>query len=246
MPDTVVVTTSPAPLVVKVETPGPQGPPGATGPTGPMPPLSSTYTGDLNNLTETGFYTGSSLTNHPGISSGYIIVNGTGNFTTQVFEVSTGDRIWHRSRSAGTWTAWRELYGPPPAASAPSGYYAYVPTVTNWTAGNATINGRYMTMGKFCHYEIEFTFGSTSVASGNFRISLPASATNGAIEAPRGIAVAQNAAGTTVVAHTAIGSTTGANYITLKQANGTYLAAGTPLTWATGDLIRISGSFITT
>lgn len=65
---------------------------------------------DVNTLTEVGCYETNGGTNLPsGATDGFITVCGAGSNTSQTFQVKAGNRFWHRSRAAGTWTAWREL-----------------------------------------------------------------------------------------------------------------------------------------
>lgn len=126
---------------------GPQGPAGYTNITLNNLSIST----DLNTLTETGFYeliNNNATANAPsGYTNGFLTVAGTGNNTTQTFQVIEGDRFYHRSRKAGSWTAWRELaaavvpYGTITAIAAQSMANGTEVTMTFSTSSGVILSG---------------------------------------------------------------------------------------------------------
>lgn len=111
----------------------------------------------------------------------------------------------------------------------------YVYTTSGITVGNGTKAFRYVQIGKVVHFSLEFVLGSTSVVTGNPTFTLPiAVATNGFSIAT---AYAQDAsAGTyTSIIYMIQGGTISS---LSPNTNST-----SPFTWASGDRIRITGTY---
>lgn len=70
------------------------------------------YNGDLNTLSETGFfYAGGSATNKPkGTGNGYILAQVySATYSSQLFIAASTNDIFHRNNINNTWTAWEQL-----------------------------------------------------------------------------------------------------------------------------------------
>ncbi|WP_313429705.1 pyocin knob domain-containing protein [Siminovitchia terrae] len=70
------------------------------------------YNGDLNTLSETGFfYAGGSATNKPtGTGNGYLLVQVyAATYSSQLFIAASTNDIFHRNKINNTWTAWERL-----------------------------------------------------------------------------------------------------------------------------------------
>ena len=128
-------------------------------------------------------------------------------------------------------------------------YTSYTPTSAgNWTLGNGTSEGRYIQIGKMVSFFGKFTFGSTSTVTGGIYISLPVSAdtfnNNQVLGVCRYIDAGVGAFSGQVIQ---VDSTN--LVITLNNASTTYLfedyaSATKPMTWATGDQVFYSGSYV--
>lgn len=109
------------------------------------------------------------------------------------------------------------------------------------TVGNATITGRYTQVGKIVFFDIVWSFGSTSAqGAGNiFRWSLPVTAndTTGAFTAWL------TDSGTQHYVCTGYMPDTSHVYVVQDGNTGSGIGAGTPMAWATGDAVRITGHY---
>jgi hypothetical protein len=134
-----------------------------------------------------------------------------------------------------------------------TGYSAYTPS---WSAsgtapslGNGTVAGRFVQVGNLVHFYMTFTAGSTSTfGTGAFRFSLPVAASTGlGANIPIGIAYGNdNSAGVNSIAMVLVeNSTTLSIHGTATWPTGGDASFGqtTPWTWATGDTIRLSGTY---
>jgi len=119
---------------------------------------------------------------------------------------------------------------------------AWTATVTNPTIGNGVQSAQYARVGRWVYFRVQITFGSTTTAgSGTYSFSLP-------VEAD----VSNNLVGEAVLFDSGTNTRIG-----LAQLNGvdkcnvfqdghtsTGISATSPITWATGDSIRISGRYL--
>lgn len=124
-------------------------------------------------------------------------------------------------------------------------WVAFTPTISGgFTIGNGTFsNALYCKIGKTIHYQFVFTYGSTSSAS-TLQFQLPVAARvansqnhNGWCNAGSGnypLLVRQNS--TTTVSVQAINAAG-------TYASGTAITTLIPGTWATGNIIAITGTF---
>jgi hypothetical protein len=130
-------------------------------------------------------------------------------------------------------------------------WQSWTPTWTNVTIGNATVNAKYIQIGKTVHCTILMTAGSTtSFAADIFRITLPITAESryavAGIGAPFiGVAYYENAG--LLGYHGMIqGVSTTVVQFVVAIVNGTYptntgVTSTVPFTWGNGDYI--GGSF---
>lgn len=122
---------------------------------------------------------------------------------------------------------------------------SFTPTWTGLTIGNATVDAKYMQIGKTVHFFISATMGSTTTFSGAFTATLPVTARIGA-EYRFPIGMKDVSAGNNYFGTTFNHSTTVMNLAMTGGANG--LLPGTlgptgPFTWAVSDLLTISGTY---
>lgn len=120
----------------------------------------------------------------------------------------------------------------------------YTPTLsgTGWSLGNGTITGRYVRVGDIVCAELMFTFGSTSVAGSAVpTASLPVNANTTISPNPAQVTINDTSGPTTFIGQGSIGSTGVTANVGVSSGSYTSLtglAAGVPMTWATGDEIR--------
>ena len=113
--------------------------------------------------------------------------------------------------------------------------------VSDPAIGNGTKAGRYKTIGKTTYFALSITMGSTTTfGSGLWDVGIPGGGTSGAIIQ----SVAATAYDTSGAAYWC-----GTGYIAasagaighIASPTGTPFASGTPFTWASGDVLSISG-----
>lgn len=124
-------------------------------------------------------------------------------------------------------------------------WVSFTPTWTGLTIGNATVDAKYMQIGKTVTFFISVTMGSTTAFGANWTATLPVTARiGGEYRFPIGMkdaSAANNYIGTTFN-HT----TTVMNLAITGGTNG--LLPGTitstvPFAWAVSDLLTISGTY---
>jgi hypothetical protein len=111
------------------------------------------------------------------------------------------------------------------------------------TLGNATLGGKYVQIGKLVTFRMSFTFGSTSAAgTGAFRFTLPVTAAN---SGGNGDVFVARILDTGTQQYNAFASLTSSTtlFVSYTGEVGSGVGAGAPITWATGDLIEVSGSY---
>lgn len=118
---------------------------------------------------------------------------------------------------------------------------AYSPTLSNWTLGNGVLTGAFTQIGKTVHYRITYTIGTTDTISGTLIISLPVTSIGRSSRAPMGTALCvDTSAGTRAMRHAGYNST--GSILFLDDA-GALVAAANPFTWASTDVLEISGTY---
>ena len=115
---------------------------------------------------------------------------------------------------------------------------------SNLTIGNGTATGFYKQIGRMVVYRVSVTFGSTTSVSGAVSINLPV--TGAAVQGVHQVVMIDDSTSTSYPGVVAP-STTAAQLRTINAA-GTYatqvaLSSTVPFTWATSDIIRLSGVY---
>ena len=162
---------------------------------------------------------------------------------------SEGELSYIRSEDTFQWhdgSGWRTIFSP-------GAWSTYVPTwgVTGGTAstiGNGTLTGRYQQIGKTVHVSAQITMGSTTTYSANqWTLSLPAPA----VTSPslRQIIPGRVYDSSPFNGYLAVGHVnTDPNVIALEVqsavgAGTDAMRQGFPITYATGDLVMVSGTY---
>jgi hypothetical protein len=126
---------------------------------------------------------------------------------------------------------------------------AWTPTWNNLTLGSGTVSAHYTEIGKTIHYKMTLTWGSGTSASGDVSFTLPKtiSSNNYSNGQPIGTMTIRDAsagwylgmarAGSTTVAIPIL-AVTSATYVTITGCSST-----TPMTWAPGDMMMITGTY---
>lgn len=127
---------------------------------------------------------------------------------------------------------------------------AYTPTLsgTGWAIGNGTANGFYCQIGKMVFFRVGITFGSTSTfgASASPLVSLPITEDSAS---PRSFTMwaqgADTSAGQLYLFNAFRGGTAANVEVQTIGTNGLGAAvtATVPFTWASTDLLRLSGTY---
>jgi hypothetical protein len=131
--------------------------------------------------------------------------------------------------SSWTWQTWAVAY-------------------TNFTLGNGgTVYAKYTQIGKTIHFRLQFFLGSTSAVSGIIGFSLPVTANadlSDANDFPLCAGQLADATGSRWNPAVAFGSTARLDIYYWNNSNNlTNTSSTAPFTWATNDLIAISGTY---
>ena len=120
---------------------------------------------------------------------------------------------------------------------------SYTPIITNWTIGNGSVVGKYAQIGNLIVFRSIFTAGSTSTFVGNFRMSIPITATSGSeLLSISALAFDSSAGGYYYANVLPIG--TSAFELMWRSTSVTYsVGAGIPFTPASSDVFYISGFY---
>lgn len=126
-----------------------------------------------------------------------------------------------------------------------SAWSVYTTTSTNITVGNGTLEARARQVGQTVDFFVQFTLGSTSAVSASPTFTLPATALRTGWQAAHSTIFDTSATAFYPVA--GIADTTGRVLCRILPltAGNPYLAIGAtaPMTWATGDVLTIQGSY---
>lgn len=154
------------------------------------------------------------------------------------------DQIWRAIESR----VLRAIQGYKPSSLAmfpvPVSYTpVWASTGTQPSIGDGTLNGRYVLRGKMCLAWVSLHMGSTTTyGTRNWSFSLPFPAKNNAPLVAQGIAdILDQSAGTyRMMLVTIDGGQSVITYFTEPApAAGIYLTPTVPITWASGDFLRI-------
>ncbi|HCG1365078.1 TPA: hypothetical protein P7N82_006177 [Pseudomonas aeruginosa] len=125
----------------------------------------------------------------------------------------------------------------------------YTPTWTQTSAtpaiGNGTLTGNYVRAGHMCHVQIELVAGSTTTfgdAASGYRFSLPFPGHLSFNQRGFPVQIYDTSAGADFTGWASIGA--GQDYITIS-AGAQQVRATSPMTWANGDTLRCSFSYMT-
>ena len=136
------------------------------------------------------------------------------------------------------------------ATAAASGFtfQAWTPTFTNLSLGNGTLTARYGTSGKFTHFELFLTFGSTTSVSGLIKFTLPTTPKNKATDQGQYVPTMMLDAGTQIFFGMTQLPSSGPAEVYVTLANQTYVersgtSATVPFTWTTNDELIIVGNY---
>lgn len=133
------------------------------------------------------------------------------------------------SLTSGTGTSWA--------------WQAWVPTFANFTKGSATIDAKYIQIGKTVHFRLNITLsGSTMGTSPTF--TLPVTSVTVSTQYPLGQGRIKDANGNGSPAYGAFATTTTAviRYYN-AAANDDAITATVPFTWADTDQISLNGTY---
>jgi hypothetical protein len=127
---------------------------------------------------------------------------------------------------------------------------SWTPTWTNVTIGNATVNGAYKQIGKTVHWTLWVQWGNTTSASGSQIFSLPVTASSNFnhLFHPLGFGVIEDT-GTGSFFGMVVEESTNTARIISWGSGGTYVgsdataSSSVPMTWATNDRIKVSGTY---
>jgi hypothetical protein len=136
------------------------------------------------------------------------------------------------------------------AAPAASGFtfQSWTPTFTNLSLGNGTLTARYGTSGKFTHFELFLTFGSTTSVTGVIKFTLPTTPKNKATDQAQYVPTMMLDAGTQIFFGMTQIPQSGPAEVYATLANQTYVersgtSATVPFTWTTNDELIIVGNY---
>jgi hypothetical protein len=169
------------------------------------------------------------------------LLTATANDTPARLAVGTNGQVLTADSTAGTGLAWAT------PASGTVTYTTWTPTYTGFTLGNGTVVARYGTSGKFVTFTLGIQLGSTSSVTGRIKFTLPKTPKNTTLDMEQFVFTAFLDAGTRIVyGATELTSTQGDVFA--MTSDGTYVERlGTdttiPFTWATGDVIQVTGVY---
>lgn len=174
-----------------------------------------------------------------------VIRNPTVTHVQQVFHNRASGITWIRYYNGTVWGPW--LSG---GSSVGGVWTGYTPTFQGFTLGNGTVTGRYTQMGETVDFWVFVTLGSTSAMTSNLEVGVPVTGLSApGFLYPMGTAHAKASAATGANVHKGfvINGATGpiafARVLIPSTASGSTWNTITPLTWATGDIFSIRGSY---
>ena len=117
---------------------------------------------------------------------------------------------------------------------------AYTPTFSG-TLGNGTLTGKYVKIGRLVHFAISFTWGSTTShgAGAAHQYGLPVTATSGTYVIG-GARIVDASPSAQYFRCVFVNSTTA---VAMASEAAQFVTNATPMTWATGDTLTITGSY---
>jgi len=169
------------------------------------------------------------------------LIVGTGSGTFDNLPAGTNGHTLVADSSTATGLKWAD-----PASGFT--FQTWTPTFTNLSLGNGTLTARYGTSGKFTHFELFLTFGSTTSVSGLIKFTLPTTPKNKATDQGQYVPTMMLDAGTQIFFGMTQIPQSGPAEVYATLANQTYVErSGTsstvPFTWTTNDELIIVGNY---
>lgn len=119
----------------------------------------------------------------------------------------------------------------------------WTPTFANFTKGSATVNARYIQIGKTVHYSLEITLSGSTMGS-NPTFSLPVATNTKTVMFPMGVGyILDNGTASYNMRIRWASTTTVEMSYWNSSATGAGISSSTPMTWANGDSISINGTY---
>jgi len=125
---------------------------------------------------------------------------------------------------------------------------AWTTFTPTWTAsvnpaiGNGTLTGKYVQVGKTVHFAIEINMGSTTTyGTGSWNIGLPVTASGTSVRMAFPAIILDNSPAARTLGAGTINTTS--DMVVIAEGNTGILASTAPITWASGDTLRISGTY---
>ena len=125
----------------------------------------------------------------------------------------------------------------------------YTPSMVGWTQGNGTFYARYCQIQKMVTFEMTFTVGSTSSTAALgpiFGLPIGARTGNGAGFGFSGMGVDVSVGSRSPLRAWTISTSSFYPVLTnttTTYGDTTYISSTTPFTWATGDLLYMTGTY---
>lgn len=128
-----------------------------------------------------------------------------------------------------------------PMTAMQAGWTAYTPTIGGLTTTSGTTTASYNQVGKTIDFKFQFTLGASSSVAG-CTVTLPVTAT---ADTSGQVFNASGYDSSAVATYTLAGIATSTTVVTLRVPGSPVVAIGAtvPFTWATGDIITISGRY---
>jgi hypothetical protein len=126
---------------------------------------------------------------------------------------------------------------------------SYTPTFTNITIGNGTVTGKFIQIGKTVHFWAKFVFGSTSAITASPYVSLPVNASaNYDFSHALATIIILDLSASRYYNGVATWDTNARASINHVRSDGNYTfleasSSAAPMTWATGDILGVHGSY---
>lgn len=132
-----------------------------------------------------------------------------------------------------------------------AGWRSWTPAWTNLTLGNATVDFKYIQIGKTIQIRGKLVFGSTSSISGNVAFTAPISYNSGYnVRTVIGNLSIEDAGTASYFGYVRINDSASSNLLQFGISNvgGTYasytaMTSSVPMTWANGDQLMISATY---
>lgn len=121
---------------------------------------------------------------------------------------------------------------------------SWTPTITGWGTSNYTVDAKYIQIGKTVHFSfiMSITGANTGGTALAFTVPVTARIANNAVTSTSLVCAGNQYVGTSRNDTTARILVNALN-VTGSAINGTNLTATNPATWASGDAVRVNGTY---